>query len=192
MIFKQMRISILILLFFSILTGLIYPFLITGISQVLFNNKANGSLIEGNHQLKGSKLIGQYFDDPKYFWGRPSATTPFANNASSSGASNLGPTNPALLDGIKSRIAQLHQADPQNKLAIPVDLVTASSSGLDPEISPVAAYYQVHRIAQKRHLSEARVKELVAEFTQHRQFGLLGEPRVNVLELNLALDKLTK
>jgi K+-transporting ATPase ATPase C chain len=167
--------------------------LVTGIAQAAFPHQANGSLITKDGKTLGSSLVGQSFDDTKYFWGRLSATTdsnskPLPYNGASSYASNLGPTNPALLDEVKSRIDALRAADPDNQDAIPVDLVTSSGSGLDPDISPAAAAYQVKRVARARGLDEGRVKALVAEHTQDRQLGFLGEPRVNVLELNLALD----
>ena len=187
---KQIKTSVLVLIILAILTGLIYPLMITGIAHLFFHKKSQGDLIEINHQLKGSRIIGQHFDDPKYFWGRPSATASFPNNAIASGASSLSPTNPILLNVVKSRIQYLQQADSSNKLLIPIDLVTASASGLDPDISPAAAYYQVHRVAQSRHLSNEKVLKLVNQFIQSRQFGIFGEARVNVLELNLALDNL--
>jgi K+-transporting ATPase ATPase C chain len=163
--------------------------LITGIAQVFFPYQANGSLILKNNQLIGSKLIGQQFSDPKYFIGRPSATTPFPYNATASSGSNLGPNNPVLLQTVEKYIARLKQDDPQNKLSIPVDLVTASGSGLDPEISPFSAYYQAKRIARLRHLSEEQVNMLIQKHTKLRTFWILGEPRVNVLQLNLALNE---
>jgi K+-transporting ATPase ATPase C chain len=155
---------------------------------VLFPSQANGSLIQKDGKPIGSTLIGQAFVDPKYFWGRPSATAPQPNNGESSGGSNQGPTNPALTDAVKQRIDALRAADPGNTAPVPVDLVTASGSGLDPEISPAAAAYQVPRVARARGLSESQVQAMVAMATQGRQFGMLGEPRVNVLKLNLALD----
>ena len=185
---KLIRQSIIMLLLLTLITGVIYPLAVTGIGQALFAHAANGSVIERNGKPLGSELIGQAFADPKYFWGRPSATAPFANNPSSSGASNLGPTNPALTDAVKQRIETLRAADPGNKAPVPVDLVTASGSGLDPHISPAAAQYQLARVARARHVSEAELVRLVASATQGRTFGLLGEPRVNVLELNLRLD----
>jgi len=177
-------------LFLTTLTGLIYPLTVTGLAQLFFPDQANGSLIVQDGKVLGSKLIGQYFDKSEYFWGRPSATAPFPYNAAASGGSNLGPTNPALIDAVKGRIATLRAADPGNALLIPVDLVTASGSGLDPHISPAAALYQVKRVARARDLDETIVQELVSRHTEGRQFDLLGEPRVNVLQLNLALDVL--
>jgi potassium-transporting ATPase KdpC subunit len=191
----QLRAAIVSLLALTVITGLAYPLLVTGIAQAAFPHEAGGSLIEKGGKAVGSSLIGQSFDDPKYFWGRLSATPdangkPLPYNAASSYASNLGPTNPALADEVKGRIDALHAADPDNQDAIPVDLVTSSGSGLDPEISPAAAAYQVTRVARLRGVDPGRVKLLVAEHTQDRQLGFLGEPRVNVLELNLALDAL--
>jgi K+-transporting ATPase ATPase C chain len=189
----QLRAAVVSLLALTVITGIAYPLLVTGIAQAAFPHQANGSLVVRDGKTLGSSLIGQTFDDPKYFWGRLSATTdsngkPFAFNGASSYASNLGPTNPALVDEVKGRIDALHAADPDNQEPIPVDLVTSSGSGLDPDISPAAAAYQVKRVARARGLDEARLKALVAEHTQDRQLGFLGEPRVNVLELNLALD----
>ena len=184
----QIRPALMALLIFTILTGLAYPLVVTGIAQLVFPHQANGSLIVRNGQTVGSTLIGQSFDDPKYFWGRLSATGPYPYNAAASSGSNLGPTNPALLDAVKARIAALKAADPANSQPIPVDLVTSSGSGLDPDISVAAALYQVPRVARVRGLSETAIRALVDQYTQGRQFGFLGEPRVNVLELNLALD----
>ena len=184
----HLRISLLMLLVFTALTGVLYPLAVTGIAQAVFPRQANGSLIRQHGQVIGSALIGQPFRSPRYFWSRPSATAPFPDNSLASGGSNLGPTNPVLLQQVKARIAALHAADPSQHAPIPVDLVTASGSGLDPDISPAAALYQVPRIARLRHLSEQRVRALVARYTTLRQLGFLGEPRVNVLELNLALD----
>ncbi|SPQ01493.1 potassium translocating ATPase, subunit C [Candidatus Sulfobium mesophilum] len=178
------------LLVFTILTGLVYPVAVTAIAQVLFPDQANGSILMKEGKPVGSTLIGQQFDDPKYFWGRISATGPFPYNGDSSSGSNLGSNNPALLKAVKERIAALHAADPGNTLNIPVDLVTASGSGLDPHISPAAAAYQVQRVALARGIETAIVGALVAANTEDRQFGILGEPRVNVLRLNLALDEL--
>lgn len=176
------------LLVMTLITGIAYPLLATGVAQMLFPHQANGSLIEKNGKPIGSELIGQNFDDPKYFWGRPSATAPQPFNGTASNGSNQGPTNPALRDAVQQRIDALRKADPGNAAPVPADLVTASGSGLDPDISPAAAQYQMARVARMRHLSVAQVQELVAKFTQGRQLGFLGEPRVNVLQLNLALD----
>jgi len=187
---KQLRPAIMSLILLTVLTGLIYPVVVTGIAQVVFPRQANGSLIMKDGKAVGSALIGQPFDDPKYFWSRPSATSPFPDNAGASTGSNLGPTNPALKKAVQDRIDALRAADPDNKTPIPVDLVTASGSGLDPHISPAAALYQVHRVAQARKLDEEAVRQLVERSTEGRQFGLLGEPSVNVLALNLALDSL--
>ncbi len=187
--FKQFRPAIISLLVLTVLTGLVYPLVITGIAQVLFPRQANGSLINQNGRAVGSALIGQPFDDPKYFWGRLSATGPFPYNAAASSGSNLGPTNPALTDAVQARIQALQAADPGNQAPIPVDLVTASGSGLDPDISVAAALYQVARVAQARGLSAESVRSLVEAHIQGRTLGFLGEPRLNVLELNLALDE---
>jgi K+-transporting ATPase ATPase C chain len=193
----QLRAAVVSLLALSVITGLAYPLLVTGIAQAAFPRQAQGSLlVRRDGQAVGSSLIGQPFDDPKYFWGRLSATTdangkPLAYNAASSYASNLGPTNPALVDEVKGRILALRAADPDNADRadpIPIDLVTSSGSGLDPDISPAAAVYQVRRVARARGVDEAHVRALVREHTTGRQLGFLGEPRVNVLELNLALD----
>lgn len=185
---KELRPAISIFVLLTVITGIAYPMLVTGISQATMPGKANGSLIIKEGKPVGSSLIGQSFSDPKYFWGRPSATGPMANNASASSGSNLGPTNPALTDAVKGRVQALRDADPGNLQAVPVDLVTASGSGLDPHISPAAAEYQLARVARVRNLSADVVHKLVAEHTEGRQLGILGEPRVNVLELNLALD----
>ena len=185
---KLIRSAIVMLLLMTVLTGVAYPLVVTGLAQALFPSQANGSLIVKDGKPIGSMLIGQSYDDPKYFWGRPSATSPQPNNGTSSSGSNLGPTNPALTDAVKQRIDALHAADPGNTAAVPVDLVTASGSGLDPEISPAAAAYQVSRVAKVRGLSESQVRAMVSMATTGRQFGMLGEPRVNVLQLNLALD----
>jgi K+-transporting ATPase ATPase C chain len=186
----QIRPAVLLLLVLTVLTGLLYPLAVTGIAQALFPEQANGSLIVKNGVAVGSALIGQPFDDPKYFWGRPSATSPYGYNAASSSGSNLGPTNEALKKGIADRVASLKAADPDNQAKVPIDLVTTSGSGLDPHISPAAAEYQVHRVAKARGVAEEIVRRHVAEHTEGRQWGVLGEPRVNVLELNLALDEL--
>ena len=183
--------AFLVFLVLTIITGVIYPLLITGIAQALLSNQANGSLIYRNGKVVGSSLIGQAFDDPGYLWGRISATSPQYNAASSSG-SNIGPTNPALIDEINVRIKALKAADPDNISPIPVDLVTSSASGLDPHISLAAAYYQVARIARLRGLSQDTVKILIAKHISGRLFGFIGEPVVNVLEFNLALDAYRK
>jgi K+-transporting ATPase ATPase C chain len=184
----QIRPALVALLVFTVLTGLVYPLVVTGISQLVFPHKANGSLIVSNGKIVGSTLIGQQFDDPKYFWGRLSATGPYPYNAAASSGSNLGPTNPALLDEVKARVAALKADDPSNTQLIPVDLVTSSGSGLDPDISVAAALYQAPRVARVRGMSVESVLALVNQFTEGRQLGFLGEPRVNVLKLNLALD----
>lgn len=188
--FKEIRPAVVSFLLLTLLTGIAYPLLVTGISQVAMPTQANGSLIVVGGKPAGSELIGQSFSDPKYFWSRPSATGPMLNNASASSGSNLGPTNPALMDAVKARVQALRDADPGNSLPVPVDLVTASASGLDPHISPAAAEYQLARVARVRNLNPETLHKLVAEHTEGRQFGILGEPRVNVLELNLALDAL--
>jgi K+-transporting ATPase ATPase C chain len=185
---KQLRPAATSFLLLTLLTGIAYPLLVTGISQVIMSDQANGSLIVKEGKPVGSSLIGQSFSDPKYFWGRPSATGPVPNNAGASSGSNLGPTNPALMDAVKGRVQALRDADPGNQQPVPVDLVTASGSGLDPHISPAAAEYQLARVARVRNLDPNAVRKLVAEHTEGRQFDILGEPRVNVLELNLALD----
>ena len=175
----------------TVITGVIYPVAVTGVAQVLFPREAHGSLITGpDGKAVGSALIGQPFSDPKHFWSRPSATSPQPYNGGSSGASNLGPTNPALADAVKSRIEALRAADPGNTAAVPIDLVTASSSGLDPHISVDSAKYQVNRVAKARGLPVDRVTQLVGANTEGTVLGFLGEPRVNVLRLNLALDGL--
>jgi potassium-transporting ATPase KdpC subunit len=184
----QFRPAFSLLVIFTLVTGIAYPLVVTGISQGLFRGAANGSLIVQDGKAVGSRLIGQPFSDPKHFWSRASATSPYPYNAASSSGSNQGPTNPALINAVSGRIKALKDADPDNKLPIPVDLVTASASGLDPHISPAAAEYQVERVARARNLAPERVRELVAQHSEGRQFGFLGEPRVNVLELNLALD----
>jgi potassium-transporting ATPase KdpC subunit len=192
---SQLRPALVSLAALTVITGLAYPLLVTGVAQAAFPHQANGSLIVRDGKAVGSHLIGQSFDDPKYFWGRLSATTDsngkaLPYNAGSSVASNLGPTNPALIDEVKGRVDALHAADPGNDAPIPVDLVTSSGSGLDPEISPAAAEYQVHRVAAARGLDDGRVNALVQAHVEGRQLGVLGEERVNVLELNLALDGL--
>jgi K+-transporting ATPase ATPase C chain len=179
-----------VLAMLTLITGVIYPLAITGLAQAAFPLQANGSLVFKDGRPVGSALIGQDFSEPKYFWGRLSATGPFAYNAAASSGSNYGPLNPALLQAVRARVDALHAADPGNRALIPVDLVTASGSGLDPHISVAAALYQLPRVARVRGLSEGQVRQLVDQNTLGRQLGLLGEPRVNVLELNLALDAL--
>ena len=187
---SQLRPALVSLAALILITGLLYPLVVTGIAQVLFPQQANGSLILIDAKPAGSSLIGQPFDSPKYFWGRPSATSPIPYNAAASSGSNLGPTNDALMKAVQARIDALKTADPDNPLPIPVDLVTASGSGLDPHISPAAAEYQIRRIARVRGLDEMVVRRLVSHHTEGRQLGVLGEPRVNALLLNLALDTL--
>lgn len=182
---QQLRPAITLLALLTIITGVIYPLTVTGLAQVLFPHQADGSLIVIDGKTYGSELIGQQFDDPKYFWGRPSAA---GYNAAASSGSNLGPMNPSLEAAVQTRMDALQAADPNNPLPIPVDLATASASGLDPHISVAAALYQVSRVATARGVSEAQITSLVEEFTEGRQFGIFGEPRVNVLLLNLALD----
>jgi K+-transporting ATPase ATPase C chain len=184
----HLRPALTSLLLFTLVTGVAYPLLVTGIAQAVFPSQANGSLIVEEGKVVGSTLIGQPFDDPRYFWGRPSATSPFGYNASASSGSNLSPTNPALVSAVQGRVDALRAADPGNTAPVPVDLVTASSSGLDPHISPAAALYQVSRVARERKLSPDAVRALVDRQVEGRFLGLLGEPRVNVLALNLALD----
>ena len=172
----------------SLITGVAYPFLVTSVARHAFPDQASGSLIVKNGKPVGSRLIGQHFSDPKYFWGRPSATAPMPNNAAASGGSNQGPLNPALVEAVKGRIEALRAVDPKNEKPVPPDLVTASASGLDPHISPEAAEYQLERVARARRLDPRQLKELVARYTEGRQWGIFGEPRVNVLELNVAID----
>ena len=188
---RTFREAVLMLVALTLVTGVVYPLVVTGIAQLAMRNAANGSIVERDGKAVGSSLIGQPFSDPKYFWGRPSATAPMPYNAGASTGSNLGPTNPALANAVKGRVEALRAADPGNSAAVPVDLVTASASGLDPHISPAAAEYQVARVARVRGIDPGRVRTLVAEHTQGRQFGFLGEPVVNVLQLNLALDKMS-
>ncbi len=182
------RPALTLLLVLTVITGVIYPLVVTGIAQVAFPAQANGSLIKRHGRLIGSRLIGQPFSAPRYFWSRPSASSPQPYNGLDSGGSNLGPLNPALIAAVKARIAALRAADPGNHAPIPVDLVTASGSGLDPDISLAAAYYQAGRVARARGLSVAEVRELIAAHARGGELGVLGDPRVNVLELNLALD----
>src|SRR6266498_5940592 len=186
--FAQVRAAVVSLVALTVVTGVIYPLIVTGIAQAVFPSQANGSLIVRGGKAVGSVLIGQPFDDPKYFWSRPSATSPFADNAGASSGSNLSPTNPDLIKAVQGPVDALRAADPGNTAPVPVDLVTASGSGLDPHISPAAALYQVSRVAKARKLDEAGVRDLVAKYTEGRPLGLFGEPRVSVLALNLALD----
>ncbi|MFM8332038.1 MAG: potassium-transporting ATPase subunit KdpC [Candidatus Methylumidiphilus sp.] len=187
--YKHLKPAFLMLLIWTVLTGVAYPLAVTGLAQLFLPAQADGSLIlDGKGQTQGSRLIGQAFSGPQYFWPRPSATVPYPNNAAASSGSNLGPTNPALLAAVDSRIQALQAADPGNNQPIPVDLITASASGLDPHISPAAAAYQISRVAEARNLDPAKLRALVAQYTETRQWGIFGEPRVNVLALNLALD----
>ena len=184
---STLRPAVMLFLGLTVVVGIAYPLVMTGIAKVAFNDQAEGSLIVKEGKVVGSSLIGQSFSSPQFFWGRPSATGPMANNAVNSSGSNLGPTNAAQLDNVKARVEALKTADPSNTAAIPVDLVTASASGLDPEISLAAAYYQVPRIARERKMTEVQVRALVDQFAQKPVMGLFGESRVNVLQLNLAL-----
>ncbi len=188
---RQALSAFLCVLVMTALVGVAYPLIVTGLAHLLFPRQAAGSLILRNGRAVGSALIGQPFSEARYFWGRPSATSPFPYNAALSGGSNLGPTNPELAAQVKARIEALREADPAQSAPVPVDLVTASASGLDPDITP-AALYQVPRVARARNLSEARVRGLVDEHVTGRTLGLFGEPTVNVLELNLALDALSE
>ncbi len=187
--FRSFLPALRMLVVLTVLTGVAYPYLVTGIAQMAFPTAANGSLIASNGKTVGSELIGQPFDDPKYFWGRPSATSPQPYNAMASSGSNQGPRNPALADAVKDRIKALRDAEPGNTASVPVDLVTASGSGLDPDISVAAAEYQLTRVAKARKLSEEKVRALVVANTSGRTLGVLGELRINVLKLNLALDQ---
>jgi K+-transporting ATPase ATPase C chain len=192
MLIKQIRPAIVSFILLTVITGIIYPLIVTGIAGTLFPKQAEGSLIvSGDGKISGSSLIGQNFDEPKYFWGRISATSP-ACNASSSSGSNLGPLNPALLDEVRGRITALKAADPSNNDPIPVDLVTSSASGLDPHISLAAVHYQLARVARVRGISPVALKAIVEQNTQGRFLGILGEPVVNVLQVNLALDEYKK
>lgn len=185
---SELRPALVSFLLFTLITGVVYPLVVTGIGQAMFSGAANGSLIADGDKLIGSRLIGQPFSDPKYFFGRPSATAPQPYNGAASSGSNQGPTNPALATAVTDRVAALRALDPDNKQPVPIDLVTASGSGLDPHISPAAAEYQIPRIARLRNRPEAEIRTLVEQATEGRTLGLLGEPRVNVLLLNLALD----
>lgn len=185
---RTLRTALLMLVALTVITGIVYPLVVTAVAQVIFPHAANGSLVEAGGHVVGSRLIGQAFVSPRYFWSRPSATSPYPYNAAASSGSNLGPTNPALLERIGKEVARLRTANPQSTGFVPGDLATASASGLDPEISPAAAYYQVQRVASARGASAESVKRLVAEHVESRGLGFLGEPRVNVLLVNLALD----
>ncbi|MBF0192044.1 MAG: potassium-transporting ATPase subunit KdpC [Magnetococcales bacterium] len=187
--FKELKPALSMLILMTILTGILYPALVTGLAHLLFPEESAGSLLRVNGQVVGSTLIGQPFSDPRYFWGRPSATAPMPYNAAASGGSNLGPMNPALKEAVEARISTLKASDPAQKQPIPVELVTASGSGLDPHLSPAAVLWQAPRVARVRGLSEQAVRELIERHTSGRTFGLLGEPRVNILTLNLALDQ---
>lgn len=185
---SELRPAWVIFVLLTVLTGVVYPLIVTGVAQAAFGNKANGSLIAADGRTVGSRLLGQTFSSPKYFWGRPSATGPQPNNGAVSSGSNQGPLNPALATAVKDRISALRAVDPGNKAPVPVDLVTASASGLDPHISPAAAEYQAGRVARARNVAPDKVRKLVQQATEGRTLGIFGEPRVNVLELNLSLD----
>ena len=187
---RQLQITLVLLTLFTLITGVVYPLLVTGIAQIVFHSQADGSLIIKDGKKYGSELVGQPFSDPKYFWGRLSATTPFPYNTSASSGSNYGPLNPALKEAGEVRIKALKSVDLDNQIPVPVDLVTYSASGLDPHISIAAAICQVNRVARYRGISADKVYALVAHYTEGRQLGILGEPRVNVLMLNLALDRI--
>ncbi len=187
-VMQTLRPALSVFALLTALTGVAYPLLVTGIAQAAFPHEANGSLMRVDGKLVGSSLIGQSFSAPKYFWARPSATSPMPNNSVASGGSNLGSNNPALLDAVKDRVAALRSADPGNTGPVPVDLVTASGSGLDPEISLAGALYQAPRVARARGIAEAAVRALIEAHANHTALGVIGEPRVNVLALNLALD----
>lgn len=186
---RYLRPSLSLIVMMTILLGVVYPSIITGVARLIFPSQAEGSLIRRGDTLIGSKLIGQSFSDPRYFWGRPSATAPQPYNGVASGGSNLGPLNPALLEAVTANAKKLRDADPGNRAPIPVDLVTASASGLDPHISPAAAEYQAARVARARHIPVAQVESLIAAHRREPLLGLFGEPVINVLELNLALDQ---
>jgi K+-transporting ATPase ATPase C chain len=187
---EQIKPAVILLVLMTLLTGLIYPLVVTVLAQWWFPWQANGSLLQGHGRTMGSLWIGQSFSGEKYFWGRPSATTPFPYNAENSSGSNAGPTNPDFLSLVKKRALDLRQSDPKKQPILPMDLVTASGSGLDPEISPFAAWYQIPRIAKARKISGQKIESLVQSFIKYRFLGVLGEPRVNVLQLNFALDDL--
>jgi potassium-transporting ATPase KdpC subunit len=190
MFIRLIRPALSLLVLMTLLLGIVYPLVIAGAAKAAFSHRAAGSLLYQDGKVIGSTLIGQSFSDPKYFWGRPSATTPQPYNGLASTASNLGPLNPALIDAVKANSKALHDADPDNQQPVPVDLVSASASGLDPEVSAAAAQYQAARVARARHIEPARVEALIKSHERERLWGFIGEPRVNVLELNLALDRL--
>jgi potassium-transporting ATPase KdpC subunit len=190
--FSLLRPAAALLGIFTVLTGLVYPLAVTGVAQAVFPKQANGSLLRQGDRLVGSELIGQPFDEPRYFWSRPSATAPHPYNAGASSGTNLGPLHPALEDAVRTRVGALHAADPGNRMSVPVDLVTASGSGLDPHISIAAANYQVSRVARARAMPAESVQWLLNRHVEGRTWGLLGEPRVNVLRLNRALDRLAE
>ena len=192
MLAQIIRPAVIFMVVMTVLTGVVYPLVVTGVAQVAFREQANGSLIHRGESVVGSSLIGQPFDDPKFFWSRPSATGPFPYNAAASSGSNLGAIEPNLIGAFKSRADALKQADPDNDKPIPVDLITASGSGLDPHISPAAADYQLARVARARGMEVDKVRQLVARHTEHRALGLLGEDRVNVVTLNLELEQVQK
>lgn len=187
---SQLRPALVVLALLSVITGIVYPAAVTGVTRVTMPRASTGMLVEKGGRVVGSELVGQPFTDPAYFWGRPSATAPFPYNAAASSGSNLGPTNPALVEAVAARVKVLREADPGNDAPVPVDLVTASGSGLDPHVSPAAALFQVGRVARARGASPDRVRKLVDDLTETRTFGFMGAPRVNVLRLNLALDDL--
>jgi K+-transporting ATPase ATPase C chain len=189
---KHIKPALLLFVFMTLLTGVLYPLAVTGIAQLVFPKQANGSLLIENGKVQGSALIGQAFTQDKYFWGRASATAPYPYNAAASSGSNLGPTNPALIEVVNARVKTLQAAAPANKTSVPVDLVTTSGSGLDPHISLAAADYQIKRVVKARKMDEAKLRELVNAHTETRQWFLFGEPRINVLQLNLALDQVTR
>lgn len=185
---SDIKSSLILFVLLTLITGVVYPLVVTGVGQAMFPKQANGSVIETNGRAVGSELFGQPFSSPKYFWSRPSATGPHAYNGAASGGSNQGPLNPALEQAVRDRVTALHAADPRSTKAPPVDLVTASASGLDPHISPAAAEYQVSRVARERGVAEEEIRKLLAEAIEGRQLGVFGEPRVNVLKLNLLLE----
>jgi K+-transporting ATPase ATPase C chain len=189
MLMRTLRPALSLMLAMTLLLGLVYPLVLTGVAQLAFHDQANGSLIERAGKPIGSRLIGQAFSDPRYFWSRPSATSPQPYNAAASGGSNQGPLNPALIDAVKARVQALRAADPDNSAPVPVELVTASASGLDPDISPAAAHWQAGRVARVRGLALADVQALIAAHTIDAPLGFIGQARINVLELNLALDE---